>query len=154
MHRTGTLLFFPSGTGNGAPTSYGWSKKYHGMVSVHDDFAAFVIVVVVCGCCCDCRRRYILLSLLLMALPMCASLYRCSCCWRYQGDIRMSDVQRLTEEEQRAFEEQPTLLAAAQRCNRYVASDFTPVYVEDVKVRMINNNIIKNNNNNIVLLHL
>ncbi|CBN74091.1 Adenylate kinase family protein [Ectocarpus siliculosus] len=50
------------------------------------------------------------------------------------GDIRMSDVQRLTEEEQRAFEEQPTLLAAAQRCNRYVASDFTPVYVEDVKV--------------------
>ncbi|CAB1105578.1 unnamed protein product [Ectocarpus sp. CCAP 1310/34] len=50
------------------------------------------------------------------------------------GDIRMSDVQQLTKEEQRAFEEQPTLLAAAQRCNRYVASDFIPVYVEDVKV--------------------
>lgn len=46
----------------------------------------------------------------------------------------MSDVQGLTLEEQRVYEEGPTLLAAAQRCNRYVASDFTPVYVEDVKV--------------------
>lgn len=47
----------------------------------------------------------------------------------------MSDVQGLTVEEQRVYEEGPTLLAAAQRCNRYVASDYTPVYVEDVKVR-------------------
>lgn len=52
----------------------------------------------------------------------------------------MSDVQSLTEEEQRAFEEGPTLLAAAQRCNRYVASDYTPVYVEDVKVRVSDHN--------------
>lgn len=49
----------------------------------------------------------------------------------------MSDVQGLTVEEQRVYEEGPTLLAAAQRCNRYVASDYTPVYVEDVKVRRI-----------------
>ena len=49
----------------------------------------------------------------------------------------MSDVQGLTVEEQRIYEEGPTLLAAAQRCNRYVASDYTPVYVEDVKVRRV-----------------
>lgn len=46
----------------------------------------------------------------------------------------MSDVGELTEAEQRAFQERPTLLAAAQRCNRYRASDYLPVYVEDVKV--------------------
>lgn len=51
-----------------------------------------------------------------------------------QGDARMSDVQGLTVEEQRVYDEGPTLLAAAQRCNRYVAADYTPVYVEDVKV--------------------
>lgn len=52
----------------------------------------------------------------------------------------MSDVQGLTEEEQRVYEEGPTLLAAAQRCNRYVASDYTPVYVENVKVNYMQGN--------------
>lgn len=46
----------------------------------------------------------------------------------------MSDVGKLTEDEQRAFEERPTLLAAAQRCNRYRVGDYLPVFVEDVKV--------------------
>lgn len=50
------------------------------------------------------------------------------------GDARMSDVGELTEDEQKAFQERPTLLAAAQRCNRYRATDYMPVYVEDVKV--------------------
>ena len=52
-----------------------------------------------------------------------------------QGDDRMSDVQELTDEERRAFEARPTLLAAAQRCNHYVADDYIPVFVAGVKVR-------------------
>ena len=46
----------------------------------------------------------------------------------------MSDVGKLTEDEERAFQERPTLLAAAQRCNRYRVGDYFPVYVEDAKV--------------------
>lgn len=46
----------------------------------------------------------------------------------------MSDVGELTEEERAVFSERPTLLAAAQRCNRYNAYDYTPVYISGVKV--------------------
>ncbi|CAN0260460.1 unnamed protein product [Ascophyllum nodosum] len=53
---------------------------------------------------------------------------------REMGDDRMSDVQELTDEERRAFEARPTLLAAAQRCNHYVADDYIPVFVAGVKV--------------------
>lgn len=49
----------------------------------------------------------------------------------------MSDVRQLTEEESVKFSERPTLLAAAQRCNRYNAYDYTPVYIAGVKVTMI-----------------
>lgn len=67
-----------------------------------------------------------------IATPPCSA---GSCAFLSQGDARLSDVGELTEEEQRAFEERPTLLAAAQRCNHYVAEDYLPVYVENVKVR-------------------
>lgn len=46
----------------------------------------------------------------------------------------MSDVRQLTEEEWTKFSERPTLLAAAQRCNRYNAYDYTPMYIAGAKV--------------------